>query len=119
MKIIAIIANDREPQGWKEVYKSKKHDDNAEAATAQMTRLVSAYNATLERADLPRRLLSLTLEEHSEPEAWDIGNKAIGYPDYAGPGDNYWPKDHPLHEFWEAGWWAASEAADSFDYDDE
>lgn len=119
MKIIAIIANDREPQGWKEVYKTKKYDSSHEAATSQITLLVSSYNARLERADLPRRLLSLTLEEFTETEAWEMGEKAHGYPDYASPDENYWPQGHRLAEHWLAGWMSAdAAAADDFDDDE-
>jgi hypothetical protein len=105
MKIITLIADDRAPEGREETFIADKYNMCLAAATEQIESMVRRYNATLRGGDLPRRLLTLSLEECDSKDAFKLGRRA--FDDSHSVDDNYFPKGHALHEEWRMGYLAA------------
>lgn len=103
MKIIAIIADDRRPQGWPEHYLSTTWDASPADQRYQIERVVYAFNSDLRPGEMPRRLLSITSEEIDEADAFNMGMNAYNRGQRLDE-DNYWPKDHANHQHWRDGW---------------
>ena len=61
MKITAQIADDKRPEGWTEIY----HEDllTEVEARALVEGFVRRFNAELFKGELPRRLISLSIQE--------------------------------------------------------
>jgi hypothetical protein len=105
MKIIALIADDRAPEGREETFIADKYNMDLKGASEQIERTIRRYNATLRNDDLPRRLLSLKLEECNQVDTLKLGRCA--FDDGRSIDVNYWPKGHALHEEWRMGYLAA------------
>lgn len=103
MKITAIIADDRRPDGWPEIYTAATWNADEAAARTQMEKVVNLFNGDLRPHELPRRLISVHLEELELEDAWNLGLEAFhaGRPIEA----NYWTQGYgPLHDEWRGGW---------------
>jgi ribosome modulation factor len=116
MKITAIIADDRRPEGWPECYTADSWADTHADHRTQVERLVSKFNATLQPGELPRRVLSITSEEIDEADAFNMGMSA--YHMGTERGDSYFPDTHANAPHWLSGWEQARED-DGNDSDDE
>jgi hypothetical protein len=103
MKITALIADDRRPQGWPECYTATKWDASPADRRNQVERLVHAFNSGLLCHEMPRRLLSITSEEIDEADAFNMGMNAYNRGQCLDE-DNYWPKAHANHQHWRDGW---------------
>lgn len=103
MKITAIIADDRRPQGWPECYTATKWDASHADHRNQIERIVHGFNATLMAHELPRRVLSITSEEFDEAEAFNMGMDAYNKGQDI-DADNYWPAHHANHQHWRDGY---------------
>lgn len=117
MKITAIIADDRRPEGWPECYTATHWDASPGEQARQIETLVARFNATILPGELPRRVLSVTSEEIDEADAFNMGMAAFREGKCCEK-EAYWPKDHPNAECWHAGWEQARED-DENDSDDE
>lgn len=103
MNIHATIADDRTPEGWVETFRSDRASATREECEAQVTRIVNYFNAGLRGHEIPHRLLSIDLTEHSLKQAFKIGGDAYnsGYPH----SENYFSEhDDALAAEWSSGW---------------
>jgi hypothetical protein len=63
MKVLAIIADDRKPEGWEE-----EHDLPDGWPSVEVQRLIDRFNATLRAHEIPRRLVRIVSQEPSKPK---------------------------------------------------
>ena len=105
MKITAIIADDRCPEGWPECYTATRFDASPEDHLRQIESIVTRFNHSLQSHELPRRVLSITSEEIDEADAFNMGMGAYNFG--GGLETNYWPAGHANHQAWQDGWEAA------------
>lgn len=110
MKIIATIADERNPKGWEEIFTASKHDATYVDCRNQIERIIHRFNASLRSGETPRKLLSLRTTEIEEADAFNMGIHA--YNSGQGMEANYWPEDHPRHRDWLSGWQMAEEHDD-------
>jgi len=105
MKITAIIADDRRPEGCPECYTATHWDASPGEQARQIETLVRRFNETLRPHELPRRVLGITSEEIDEADAFNMGMGAYNFG--GGLETNYWPAGHANHQAWQDGWEAA------------
>lgn len=103
MKITALIADDRRPEGWPECYTATKWDASHADHRNQIERIIHKFNASLFAGELPRRLISVTSEEIDEADAFNMGLHAYTRGESLDEG-NYWPAGHANHQHWRDGW---------------
>lgn len=103
MKITAIIADDRRPQGWPECYTATHWDASAGEHARQVQIIINGFNNSLRSGELPRRLLSITSEEIEEADAFNMGMDAYNKGQDI-DADNYWPAHHANHQHWRDGY---------------
>jgi hypothetical protein len=117
MKIVATIADERNPKGWEECFTATKHDASYVDCRNQVERIVHRFNAGLLPSETPRELLFLRTEEIEEADAFNMGMAAYNHGKDAH--ENYWPAEHPRHQDWRDGWDEAERMANDDGEDDE
>lgn len=117
MKISAIIADDRTPEGWPETYAARVYNADTIIAAAQLDGMIADYNANLRPGEIPRRLLGFELDHLDEDEAFNMGLGAF----HKGKqlADNYFPAGHLNHQHWMDGWLEAEDESEDLDDEDE
>lgn len=103
MKITATIADIRKPEGWPECYTAPKWDTSTEEARSFIQFIVDEFNRTMKAYEWPRRLVSVSVEEIDEADAFNMGMNAYNQGKER-DADNYWPEGHANHQHWRDGW---------------
>ena len=72
MKIQALIADDKHPEGQRESFINTDFTSR-EAALAYINQILTSFNSDLHVGELPRRLVSFELVELDKDESFNLG----------------------------------------------